>query len=196
MEGGCACGHVRYRLNGKPMIVHACHCTWCQRETRLGACAQCDVRGGAGRAHRGRARNRRDALGQRQGPAHRPLPASARSRSGATMRAGSGGALRARRHHGRSVGQCPPDVHIVHLDQAALGDAAAGRKSVCRVLQAPTRYGRTRPRNAAASCGSGRRNSASAFQAIHRRHGTGSRSRLLRAARHQADACRRPAGSQ
>ena len=33
MEGGCACRHVRYRLHGKPMIVHACHCTWCQRET-------------------------------------------------------------------------------------------------------------------------------------------------------------------
>jgi hypothetical protein len=33
MEGGCACGHVRYRLNGRPMIVHACHCSWCQRET-------------------------------------------------------------------------------------------------------------------------------------------------------------------
>ena len=34
MEGGCTCGHVRYRLTGLPMIVHACHCTWCQRETR------------------------------------------------------------------------------------------------------------------------------------------------------------------
>jgi len=33
MEGGCTCGHVRYRLTGKPLIVHACHCTWCQRET-------------------------------------------------------------------------------------------------------------------------------------------------------------------
>jgi hypothetical protein len=33
MEGGCTCGQVRYRLNGKPLIVHACHCTWCQRET-------------------------------------------------------------------------------------------------------------------------------------------------------------------
>lgn len=33
MEGGCTCGHVRYRLIGAPMIVHACHCTWCQRET-------------------------------------------------------------------------------------------------------------------------------------------------------------------
>ena len=33
MEGGCTCGHVRYRLTGKPMITHACHCSWCQRET-------------------------------------------------------------------------------------------------------------------------------------------------------------------
>lgn len=33
MEGGCACRQVRYRLIGLPMIVHACHCRWCQRET-------------------------------------------------------------------------------------------------------------------------------------------------------------------
>ena len=33
MEGGCACGQVRYRLSGKPLVVNACHCTWCQRET-------------------------------------------------------------------------------------------------------------------------------------------------------------------
>jgi hypothetical protein len=33
MEGGCTCRHVRYRLHGMPMIVHACHCRWCQRET-------------------------------------------------------------------------------------------------------------------------------------------------------------------
>jgi hypothetical protein len=33
MEGGCACGNLRYRLTGRPMIVNACHCTWCQRET-------------------------------------------------------------------------------------------------------------------------------------------------------------------
>ena len=33
MEGGCTCGNVRYRLTGRPLIVHACHCTWCQRET-------------------------------------------------------------------------------------------------------------------------------------------------------------------
>jgi hypothetical protein len=33
MEGGCTCRHVRYHLTGTPLIVHACHCTWCQRET-------------------------------------------------------------------------------------------------------------------------------------------------------------------
>ena len=31
--GGCACGHVRYQLTSKPMIVHGCHCRWCQRES-------------------------------------------------------------------------------------------------------------------------------------------------------------------
>jgi len=33
MEGGCTCRQVRYRLLGTPLIVHACHCRWCQRET-------------------------------------------------------------------------------------------------------------------------------------------------------------------
>jgi hypothetical protein len=31
MEGGCACKAVRYRLLSDPLIVHACHCTECQR---------------------------------------------------------------------------------------------------------------------------------------------------------------------
>jgi len=32
-DGGCTCRHVRYRLTSKPMFVHCCHCTWCQRES-------------------------------------------------------------------------------------------------------------------------------------------------------------------
>lgn len=32
-EGGCTCGQVRYRMPLKPLIVHCCHCTWCQRQT-------------------------------------------------------------------------------------------------------------------------------------------------------------------
>ena len=33
LGGGCACGHVRYRLLSPPMFVHCCHCTSCQTET-------------------------------------------------------------------------------------------------------------------------------------------------------------------
>lgn len=32
-EGGCTCRAVRYRMLTNPMIVHCCHCRWCQRET-------------------------------------------------------------------------------------------------------------------------------------------------------------------
>jgi hypothetical protein len=32
-EGGCTCKAVRYRVTGPPLIVHCCHCRWCQRET-------------------------------------------------------------------------------------------------------------------------------------------------------------------
>ena len=32
-EGGCTCGSIRYRLSSKPLFVHCCHCSWCQRET-------------------------------------------------------------------------------------------------------------------------------------------------------------------
>jgi hypothetical protein len=33
LDGGCACGAIRYRLTQAPMIVHACHCRDCQRQT-------------------------------------------------------------------------------------------------------------------------------------------------------------------
>ena len=33
MQGGCACGAVKYQLTARPMFVHGCHCRWCQRET-------------------------------------------------------------------------------------------------------------------------------------------------------------------
>ena len=33
MEGGCACGGVRYRLTSAPLFVHCCHCLNCQRQT-------------------------------------------------------------------------------------------------------------------------------------------------------------------
>jgi hypothetical protein len=33
LEGGCACGALRYKLTADPLIVHACHCRDCQRLT-------------------------------------------------------------------------------------------------------------------------------------------------------------------
>src|SRR5699024_5360411 len=33
VDGGCDCGKIRYRMLTRPLIVHCCHCRWCQRET-------------------------------------------------------------------------------------------------------------------------------------------------------------------
>ncbi len=33
VAGGCGCRAVRYEITSAPLIVHCCHCTWCQRET-------------------------------------------------------------------------------------------------------------------------------------------------------------------
>jgi len=33
LEGRCTCRAVRFRLTSRPLFVHCCHCTWCQRET-------------------------------------------------------------------------------------------------------------------------------------------------------------------
>jgi hypothetical protein len=33
LEGGCACGALRYRLESAPMFVNCCHCRDCQRQT-------------------------------------------------------------------------------------------------------------------------------------------------------------------
>ena len=31
--GGCACGSIRYEVNGEPELIHNCHCKGCQRLT-------------------------------------------------------------------------------------------------------------------------------------------------------------------
>lgn len=111
LQGRCTCGEVRFRLDAPPMLVHCCHCRWCQRET--------------GSAFVLNALIERDRLGVLQGlPQEVPVP----SQSGRGQRivrcprcqvalwshyAGGGGAIAFVR-----VGtldepdRCPPDVHI------------------------------------------------------------------------------------
>jgi len=33
LEGGCQCGNVRYRINGAPLTLYACHCTECRKQS-------------------------------------------------------------------------------------------------------------------------------------------------------------------
>ena len=33
IEGGCNCGAIRYRIEGTPLVVAACHCTRCRRQS-------------------------------------------------------------------------------------------------------------------------------------------------------------------
>ena len=33
MLGGCQCGKLRYRIDGKPLTAYACHCLECQRQS-------------------------------------------------------------------------------------------------------------------------------------------------------------------
>ena len=33
LTGGCNCGQIRYQVNEKPLFVHVCHCTECQRDS-------------------------------------------------------------------------------------------------------------------------------------------------------------------
>ena len=68
LNGGCACGNIRYQLTASPLIVHACHCRDCQRitgsafviniwiekkfvETGSAAPASFKLKGGSGQTH-------------------------------------------------------------------------------------------------------------------------------------------------
>ena len=33
LSASCFCGAIKYRLNERPMFVHCCHCTDCQKQT-------------------------------------------------------------------------------------------------------------------------------------------------------------------
>ena len=33
LTGGCSCGAIRYRIDAFPLLLYACHCTDCQRQS-------------------------------------------------------------------------------------------------------------------------------------------------------------------
>ena len=58
-----------------PLFVHCCHCRWCQRETGASFALNAMIEADRVDAARGRARAGRHAVGERQGPEDRALPA-------------------------------------------------------------------------------------------------------------------------
>ena len=112
MEGGCTCGNIRYRLNGRPLIVHACHCTWCQRETGTAHALNAVYEAERVDPSQGRARADRYALSQRQGPAHRAL-SGLQGRGVEQLSATQGQPCASCASAPWMIpAQCPPDIHI------------------------------------------------------------------------------------
>jgi len=129
MEGGCTCRHVRYRLVGRPLIVHACHCHWCQRET--GAAHALNAVYEAGRvvhiAGEPELVWTPSASGQGQKIARCPTCRIALwsnyPQAGPTMRFVRVGTM-------DNPDLCPPDIHIFTSSKQAWVVLPAGAKSV------------------------------------------------------------------
>ena len=112
LDGGCACRAVRYRLQGRPLFVHCCHCTWCQRESgsafAVNAMIEADRVEPALRASpRGSSRRRRAAPASRS-----PVARNAESRSGATTPAPANRSASFASARLDEPDRLPPDIHI------------------------------------------------------------------------------------
>ncbi len=127
MEGGCTCRQVRYRLTGRPLIVHACHCRWCQRET--GTVHALNALYEADRVVHTAGEPEIIAIGKRKRPEHRALSCLQGRRLEQLPAGWTRRPLRAGRHVGsaRSMPARHPHLHVVEAD---LGDAPDGRKGV------------------------------------------------------------------
>ena len=73
--GGCTCRSVRYRLTRAPLIVHCCHCRWCQRETGSAFVLNALIESDALELESGRPELVPTPERERQGTADRALPA-------------------------------------------------------------------------------------------------------------------------
>lgn len=111
MDGRCTCGEIRYRLTEGPLFTHACHCSWCQRET--------------GTAHALNAMIEADRVEVLAGTPQEVLTPSASGKGQIILRcptchvalwshyAGAGRAVAfVRVGTLEDPGACPPDIHI------------------------------------------------------------------------------------
>ena len=111
LEGGCACGRLRYRMRSAPMFVHCCHCKDCQRQTGTAFVLNALIE--ADRVER--AFRRSDALSDadRQWPAASrvPLP-RLRHRGLERIRRPDASCVSSVSAHSTIRTALPPDVHI------------------------------------------------------------------------------------
>ena len=143
LDGGCACGRLRYRMRSAPMFVHCCHCKDCQRQTGtafvLNALIETD---------------RIDLLSGEPAPFPMPTDSGRPHRvfrcpdCGTAVWSEYGGvddaALRPCRHAGRTVGAAARRAHL-HPFEAALDRAARRRARVRGLLQFEEAMARRQP---------------------------------------------------
>ena len=132
-DGRCTCGAVRYRLNAKPLIVHCCHCTWCQREVGLGFRRQRRHRGVASRIAARPAGQDDAAERERQGAGFLALRRLRRHGVEQLSAGRPAHPFHPRRHARGTLARSARHPHL-HVNQAALGDPAGRRARRARVL--------------------------------------------------------------
>ena len=144
LEGGCTCRAVRFRLASRPLFVHCCHCTWCQRESGASFALNAMIESERVELLSGCARAGRHAVGERRRPADRALPALPRRGLEPLRRCRRRDPLRPRRHARRARPAAARHPHL-HGLEAALGGPAARDAGGAGVLRPQAVLARREP---------------------------------------------------
>ncbi len=133
LDGGCACGRLRYRMQGRPMFVHCCHCKDCQRQTGTGFVLNALIE--ADRVATLSGDPRPYAMPTDSGRPHTVFRCpDCGTAVWSEVRRPDQTALRARRHARRSGGTAAGRAYL-HKVEAAVDRAAPGRAGIRGVLQ-------------------------------------------------------------
>ena len=121
---------VRYRPHGeRALVVHCCHCRWCQREAAP-VRAQRDDRGRIGFACSPANPTRAHALGKRSPDRRSRVARRAASRCGATTPAPGRCSASCASARDRRPDRLPPDIHIFTASKQPLGRDPAGARTL------------------------------------------------------------------